>query len=467
MKRNTGLFVFVLALGTAFGAAQMQPGQTGPPMSQQPGMPQPPGTQPGMGQPGMGQPGIGQPGEDNTQTQTQGQVQQQPKVDDSTLQRQVHEQLASKGELANVQVSVSNGVVHLEGSVPNKADRKEAKKLAQSVPGVRGVKEKLEVNPNAGSSANTTTGAESTGQMNTGGTAGAASSGATTTPSSTTAAQNPASPVGSNPAQRGSQSPTGATLGESPCTCAPTSTSPTAAMPSPGAVSGSTAGTATMGTTQGRAATQGAETGVTAHGAMTGQSGTNPAEAGSANAQPSPAPGTQPNPAQPCSCPPSTSGSSTATPSAAPIGGTAGTAGAAAGATGSTGTQTPSAAGSVGAQTGAAAAQPGTMTESGQAGAANQPATSGMSTPPGPSVDIPGQIQTALQNDTTLSGSDIQVSAKGNDIVLNGTVPTGKEKETARRIAESFATDRKVVDHLKVTGKGNQQNTQPSQPNPY
>ena len=46
-------------------------------------------------------------------------------------------------------------------------------------------------------------------------------------------------------------------------------------------------------------------------------------------------------------------------------------------------------------------------------------------------------------------------------IDLSGTVATGKEKQTAKRIAQSYAGNRKVKDHITVSGKG-QENMNPS-----
>jgi osmotically-inducible protein OsmY len=40
-------------------------------------------------------------------------------------------------------------------------------------------------------------------------------------------------------------------------------------------------------------------------------------------------------------------------------------------------------------------------------------------------------------------------------IELSGSVPTGKEKITAKRIAQSYAGNRKVVDKMTVSGRGN------------
>jgi osmotically-inducible protein OsmY len=73
-------------------------------------------------------------------------------VDDESLHRQVHEQLASNPDLQNVQITVKNGKVTLEGSVPKQQDKKEAERLAKAVPGVKGVKDRLAVSASAGSS---------------------------------------------------------------------------------------------------------------------------------------------------------------------------------------------------------------------------------------------------------------------------------------------------------------------------
>jgi osmotically-inducible protein OsmY len=46
------------------------------------------------------------------------------------------------------------------------------------------------------------------------------------------------------------------------------------------------------------------------------------------------------------------------------------------------------------------------------------------------------------------------VNVTDSTIELSGTVPTGKEKQTAKRIAQSYAGNRKVIDRLTVTGRG-------------
>jgi hypothetical protein len=63
------------------------------------------------------------------------------------------------------------------------------------------------------------------------------------------------------------------------------------------------------------------------------------------------------------------------------------------------------------------------------------------------------EIQGALAHEPTLENSQINVGVKGSDIELTGTVPNGKARETARRIAESYAINERVIDHMKVAKK--------------
>jgi len=73
--------------------------------------------------------------------------------------------------------------------------------------------------------------------------------------------------------------------------------------------------------------------------------------------------------------------------------------------------------------------------------------------------DLQSQIQNALRNEPTLSSDNINVNVTDDTINLSGTVATGKEKQTAKRIAQSYAGNRKVKEHLTVSGKGNASNT--------
>src|ERR1051325_666290 len=119
-------------------------------------------------------------------------------TDDESLNRQVHEQLASNPALQNVQITVKDGVVTLDGTVAKKEDKKEAKRLAKAIPGVKNVHEKLTVSesssasmpPSAGMS-----GSASATPGNPGGAAGEASQSgiAANAGSSSNPSQNPSS----------------------------------------------------------------------------------------------------------------------------------------------------------------------------------------------------------------------------------------------------------------------------------
>lgn len=66
--------------------------------------------------------------------------------------------------------------------------------------------------------------------------------------------------------------------------------------------------------------------------------------------------------------------------------------------------------------------------------------------------DLQAQIQNALKNEPTLANDNINVSVTDNEIDLSGTVANGKAKLTAKRIAQSYAGNRKVKEHLTVSG---------------
>jgi len=74
---------------------------------------------------------------------------------------------------------------------------------------------------------------------------------------------------------------------------------------------------------------------------------------------------------------------------------------------------------------------------------------------PAESAGLQVKIGSALKSEPTLSTSNVLVNVSGDTIELSGSVPSGKEKITARRIAQSFAGNRKVVDRITVTGRGN------------
>jgi len=127
---------------------------------------------------------------------------------DVKLESQVASLFAHKAEFQNVKVSASGGVVTLEGSVPTKIERRQAKALAHGVNGVKKVQERLTISgagvAGPGTYANTTATASAqpggvegnasaptspataVGDSNVGGTTGAAVS--STPPSSTVGA---------------------------------------------------------------------------------------------------------------------------------------------------------------------------------------------------------------------------------------------------------------------------------------
>ena len=69
------------------------------------------------------------------------------------------------------------------------------------------------------------------------------------------------------------------------------------------------------------------------------------------------------------------------------------------------------------------------------------------------SATLKGQLESAFQAEPTLTGSSIQVNVTDTTVELTGSVPTNKEKTTARRIAQSYAGNRKVIDKMTVSGR--------------
>lgn len=67
---------------------------------------------------------------------------------------------------------------------------------------------------------------------------------------------------------------------------------------------------------------------------------------------------------------------------------------------------------------------------------------------------LQSQIQNALQSEPTLKNDSVNVRVNESTIELSGNVQTGKEKETAHRIASSFAENRRVKDRITVSGRG-------------
>jgi len=105
------------------------------------------------------------------------------------------------------------------------------------------------------------------------------------------------------------------------------------------------------------------------------------------------------------------------------------------------------------AQTQPGQAQPG-MTQQGvqtpNAGSNNQMGTNANAT------QIQSEIQNAISQQGTLSGSNIQVNVTDTDVELTGNVATPDQKQTAERIAGSYAANRRVVNHITVSSLNGQ-----------
>lgn len=337
MKNAFYAIVFVLALATAYAISQNPQAapNNAPPAGQQatqPATDSPPATttERPVDQAAPGAPAS----EAHSHHETAG------SSSDAALQKQLQQQFAS-ANLSSVAIAVNKGVVTLTGTVATKEDRKRAKDLAKSVPGVQRVDDKLEIKPpsaNAGGLAHATT-QQSTSPSTAGSIAG-----------NTTAAS-------------GTQAPSAT---QSPANVANTTKE-------------------TEPSTSGTAGTTGGVTGPTAPATQ--------------------ATGTQSTEAQ----------SSTGTESA-------------------TGTQS-----AVGAT---APPATGNATTVGAVGASAE------------GTDLQPQIENALRSEPTLANARVTVTVTGDTIELSGSVPTGKEKTTAKRIAQSFAGNRRVVDRITVSGRG-------------
>jgi osmotically-inducible protein OsmY len=141
------------------------------------------------------------------------------------------------------------------------------------------------------------------------------------------------------------------------------------------------------------------------------------------------------------------------TAAAAPVSAAAGVAaGTTGGVSGTTAQQPPQA------QASGSAATSGSIAGSTQAGAAG---ASGSMTAGAAPADLQSRIQQALQRENL---SNINVVVSATTIDLSGTVSTGKEKQTAKRIAQSFAGNMKVVDRITVSGMGQGANQGQSAP---
>ncbi|HLJ86578.1 MAG TPA: BON domain-containing protein [Candidatus Angelobacter sp.] len=81
----------------------------------------------------------------------------------------------------------------------------------------------------------------------------------------------------------------------------------------------------------------------------------------------------------------------------------------------------------------------------------------------GSTSDVQTQIQSAFKNDPTLSNNSINVAVTDDAVELTGTVASAKDKQTAHRIAQSYAGSRKVKDHITVASDKPSTDTNPDQ----
>lgn len=65
-------------------------------------------------------------------------------------------------------------------------------------------------------------------------------------------------------------------------------------------------------------------------------------------------------------------------------------------------------------------------------------------------IDVQKQIQEKLDSEPGLTGNKLQVKVSTTQVILRGTVSDEQQHQAARRIAESYAGTRKIVDRLEV-----------------
>lgn len=81
------------------------------------------------------------------------------------------------------------------------------------------------------------------------------------------------------------------------------------------------------------------------------------------------------------------------------------------------------------------------------------------------SSEMQTQIQNALKNEPTLANDAVTVAVSDDEISISGAVATAKEKLTAQRIVQSYAGNRRVKDHLRISARS-QDNPENSNQNP-
>lgn len=111
----------------------------------------------------------------------------------------------------------------------------------------------------------------------------------------------------------------------------------------------------------------------------------------------------------------------------------------------------------------AAQPQPGAPTPAGSPGNADptKPTTDSQQQPgnvAAPQVTdaatLKAQLESAYASDPSISAAHITVNVTDTVVELTGSVPNINQRTAARRIAQSYAMNRKVVDHLMINTSG-------------
>lgn len=69
-------------------------------------------------------------------------------------------------------------------------------------------------------------------------------------------------------------------------------------------------------------------------------------------------------------------------------------------------------------------------------------------------AELESHIQNALNRDPALGGTGLRVAVAGDRIELSGNVGRSREKQTAGRIAQSFAGSRRVLNQIAISEGG-------------
>ena len=349
---------------------------------------------------------------------------------DASLTQQLQSKFSQDPAFVNVQASVTNGTALITGTVASKADEKRAKDLAKSVSGVKHVKDQLTVNPSAGASASKNNNQQ---DVSTGDSVSSPRTQSMSMPGATNPTNGETSATSTNPNSQAS-SVTGSTTSSS------TMASQTTANPQSASQTPATSQTPASTTNPAAPATGTPGTQTTAPNASAQASGSAATGENASSVPQSNASGEANMAGRTSTGAPS----ATSTPST-----TGGVAGATTAPPASTAQSTTS-------------TQPSAIGANAGAPAAPSMATTGVGI--NDSATLQSQIQNALQNEPTLHNDSLSVNVTDNTIELGGTVQSGKEKQTAHRIASSFAGNRRVKDRVTVSGHGTASSSPNSSP---